>query len=491
MFDSIVEAISCHAKTQPDILCMADAKESLSYEQFWNCILDFSRKLCSLGITRQTCVAIECTQNIDFSISIFAVQLLGAISVPIEKKSSPDLLARIMAITNSICFIGRKKPQVETDFRFIDMAIIDKTTEYKSSITTIFPAANETAEILYSTGTTGNSKGIELTHQSLVAVAENVIHGVKMKKGGVELIPVPLSHSHGLRRHYANLFFGNSVVIADGVIFLKVFLELIEKYHVTALDLVPSAVAIILKAAEKEISQFSRQIDYIQIGTALLRETDKNLLCKIFKNTRLYNFYGSTEAGCACIVDFNLDANKPFCIGTPTINSEIEIVDKKRKAIESSSSHTGFLAIKGAMNMKGYWGNPELTNKVVQDGFLYTNDIGYKDEDGNIYLLGRDDDVINYGGVKISPEEIEEVAMLFSGITDCACVPRQDKLCGQVPVLYYSVVENSTVDAASLYMFLAQKIDVAKLPKELKQINKIPRSLNGKILRKKLTELIL
>ncbi len=92
----------------------------------------------------------------------------------------------------------------------------------------------------FTTGTTGKSKGIELTYESVIAVSENVIGSVEMKKDSVELIPVPLSHSHGLRRYYSNILNGGSVVIIDGVIFTKKFFGAIEKYHVTAIDLVPA-----------------------------------------------------------------------------------------------------------------------------------------------------------------------------------------------------------------------------------------------------------
>ena len=129
-----------------------------------------------------------------------------------------------------------------------------------------FPAGGDVAEILFSTGTTGKSKGIVLTHTNDTALAENVMFGVRMKTDNVEIVPMPLSHSHGLRRTYANLVNGSSVVFADGVTLLKKVFDLMDTYGVTAMDLSPSMLSIIFKLSKDRLGDYADRLDYIQLG---------------------------------------------------------------------------------------------------------------------------------------------------------------------------------------------------------------------------------
>lgn len=360
---------------------------------------------------------------------------------------------------------------------------------------TDFPASNQIAEILFSTGTTGKSKGIVLTHGNDIALAENVMYGVQMKKGNVELIPMPLSHSHGLRRTYANLVMGNSAVFTDGVTLLKKVFNLMEQYHVTSMDLSPSMLSIIFKLSKDRLGDYAEQIDYIQLGSAPLPEKDKIHLSRILPKTRLYNFYGSTEAGCSCLLDFNSMSGKPGCIGKPAVNARFIVVDENRKEIKSSPDNPGFLASAGPINMKEYFKAPELTAAAMENGFIYTKDLGYIDEEGYVYMLGRKDDVINYGGIKISPEEIESVVIQNPAIRDCACIPVKDALTGQAPKLL--IVPEDRKNAAStpaIYdekafkAFLAANLDASKQPKYIEIVDEIPRTFNGKIKRNVLLE---
>ena len=341
---------------------------------------------------------------------------------------------------------------------------------------------------LYTTGTTGVSKGIEVTHSNNIALAENVKYGTEMKADNIELIPLPLSHSHGLRCCYANLLNGSAVALIEGVSWVKRVFGLIEKYKVTAMDISPSALTVLHKLAGEKLLEISGQIDYIQVGTEALPEDVKEILISYFPSARLYNFYGSTESGRTCVLDFNKDRGRKGCIGKPTRNASFLVTDEKREPIESSAENMGLLATAGAMNMKGYWKQPELTEKIMQNGYIYTNDLGYIDEDGYVYMQGRKDDIINYKGIKIAPQEIEESVRKYEKITDCACVPKADKLSGQVPKLYVVVNDKENFQKKELFDFLKKYVDANKMPKEIEVIDEIPRTYNGKIHRMKLME---
>ena len=207
-------------------------------------------------------------------------------------------IVEIIETVNAKRYLALKASEVPCAFETIAEAL--KYSREASYETVVFPEKEDIAEILFTTGTTGKSKGIELNHGSAVAVAENVIDGVEMKKDNVELIPVPISHSHGLRRYYANMLNGSGVVLLGSIVFVKVVFNCIEKYHVTAIDLAPAALATIFRLSEDRLGDYKDQLDYVQLGSAPIPDQDKERLRRLLPDTRLYNFYGSTESGCSC-----------------------------------------------------------------------------------------------------------------------------------------------------------------------------------------------
>ena len=140
------------------------------------------------------------------------------------------------------------------------------------------------------------------------------------------------------------------------------------------------------------------------------------------------------------------------------------------------------------MNMSGYWKAPELSEQTLRDGYVLTADVSYIDKDGYIYVLGRQDDVIVYKGIKISPEEIEEAAMGCSMVADCACIPEADEVAGQVPKLFVVPADRAAWREAELFAYLKEHVDDNRMPRTIVLIDEIPRTYNGKVLRKELAK---
>lgn len=485
-YPSIIENIARHSLENPTKLCLADGKKELSYEDVWNCVCGLADTLRQHGIKKGDCVIIECNQSVDYLVCEFAIQLIGAIFVPLEKNAALSRITEIANDTKTKLHIGNSAVGELKGVEHIDINTATEISKKVDVDSVEFPAGNDVAEILFSTGTTGKSKGIVLTHRNDVAIAENVKYGTEMKPDNVELIPMPLSHSHGLRRMYGNMLNGSSVILLDGVMFLKKMYDLMDKYHVTSMDLSPTMLQIIFKLGKDSLGDYANQLDYIQLGSAPLPEEDKLHLCRILPNARLYNFYGSTEAGCSCILDFNTMGGKEGCIGKPTVNANFIVVDENRQEIKSSPDNLGLLASSGDINMREYFRAPELTEEAMKDGFIYTKDLGYIDSEGFVYMLGRKDDVINFGGIKISPQEIEAVIIQNPIIKDCALIGIPDKITGQKPKLFISLEDGAEYDNKEFKSFLAEAVDANKQPALIEIIDEIPRTFNGKIIRKDL-----
>ena len=490
MINSVVEAVANMAASVPDKMCMIDELGEYTYGM----VYDNIKKICCMlereySIKSGDTVVVECNQKAVFLQIDMACEWLGAFFVPVENKVVDEKIHDVVNEVEAALFISENEHSVDVkSLLYADIEAYCKEMHIWEKEPDL-PNGDEVAEILFTTGTTGTPKGIMLTHKNNVAIAENIIYGTQMKKDSVELIPLPISHSHGLRTCYANLVNGSTIILTDGVTRVKSIFEMIEKYGISALDLSPSAARVLIKLSKGALANYKDQIDFVQIGTAMLDEELKKQLCELLSKSRLYNFYGSTESGRVCVLDFNLEQGKSGCIGHPAKNARFVITDENRNEIESSAENMGLLAIAGAMNMKGYYKNQELTDSIMRNGYIFTNDMGYIDESGCVYVMGRADDVINYRGIKISPEEIEGPARKFPGLVDCACVPLADAMCGQVPKLFVVMESGTETTQKEITEFLREYLEDNRIPKRIQFIDSIPRTANGKILRKKLIEI--
>lgn len=486
MYQSIVEAIFHHSDITPNKLCLADDKGFVSYGGYKDVICRYAACFAGMGLEKSDKIVIEANQSIDYLAIELALHLIGAVFVPVEHNCATDKIRSFVKKVNAKAVVvnnsdGYGDCRCYTYTQLYEMCQVVEPISIKE-----FPKKSTTSEILFSTGTTGKEKGIVLTHANDIALAENVMYGVEMERDNVEMIPSPMNHSHGLRRYYANMYNGSSVVLLGSVMDILRFYKNIDTYKVNSMDLVPTALSVVLKLSKDKLSEYKNQLRYIQLGAAPLLEKDKEKICSLLPNTRLYNFYGSTESGCTCIYNFNTENTKPNCIGKPTHNTTLLIVDDDRKELFSSKSSTGLLATKGAMNMVEYFEDETETNQVMADGIIYSNDIGYVDTDGDVILLGRKGDVINVGGNKVSPEEIENAAKTMIGIADCGCIPVPDSSKGQIPKLFVQMADGEEFNPIAIRGFLAQKLEPYKVPAIIEQIAVIPRSYNGKLLRKEL-----
>ena len=513
---SIVEALKINAEKTPDKLCVGDKKNQVTYKEFWNMVKKAAVYLQEKGVQKGDMVVIRGAQKVEFLLGVFGVQLAGGAVCPLEKAIKDDRIMEIMNFVDSNIYLA-EKPVKNTTVNNISLKEMFKVVQNNEAVTPnentdnsenvvlnessdsseavnskefSLPASDDLSEILFTTGTTGKSKGIEVTFGCNVAIAQNVIDSVGMEKDEIELITTPINHSLAIRRSYGAIYNGSSIVLTDGIKFVEDFFKLLDRYKITAITFVPAKLEQVLKFAKDRFATYDNQFHYIQLGSAPLSETNKEILTKMFPTTRLYNTYGATESGCTVILEFSKYGHKKKCIGRTTVNTEILFVDDKRNIVEASLEKPGILAFKGKMNMRSYYKEPEITKEVMdENGVVYTNDLGYLGEDGLVYLLGRQGDVINMGGIKIAPTEIEEVAMKHEMIKDCACIPIKDEITGEAPKLFVTLNEGYQLDQKELSKYLLSKLESLKVPKTFEVIDEIPRTFNGKIIRKQLKAL--
>ena len=492
-YNSILEAIKTNSEINPGKLCVGDKKNKATYGQFWKMINKGAAYLEKNGVKKGDVVVLRGAQKVEYLFSIFSIQLLGAIACPLEKAVKEDRILEIMNFVETKYFLDTKKLK-DTSAECISLkemfkeAMNDETEcdENKYEL----PKSDDLSEILFTTGTTGKSKGIKIICKNNIAIAQNVSEAIGITSDDVEMVTAPLNHSMGLRRTYSVFYKGGTVIMTDGVKFVEDFFKLLDLYHVTGLTFAPAILEQLLKFAKDRFGTYSEQIHYIQLGSAPLSEKAKETLKEMFPNTKLFNIYGATESGCTVSLEFSKYGDKKGSIGIPNVNANIIFVDDNRNIVDASAENPGNLAFKGAMNMPGYLKEPEITKEVLDDeGTLYTNDLGYMGEDGFVYLLGRKGDVINMGGIKIAPSEIEEVVAQNEMIKECACIPIPDEITGEAPKLFIVINEGYEYDEKALHKFMTDKLEAIRVPKVVQVIDELPRTFNGKVIKRKLKEM--
>ncbi len=480
----IVKKLYENSIKYPERLAIASCDSEITYEELWVYSNKFATYLKNEGLLKGDAVIIQGMQNVAFVVILFGVLLSGGVVVPVEKNIAKNNLDNIEKETNAK--IKFTKDTLK-DFNLAEILNLISDIDIKEHI---FPSIDDISDILYTTGTTGASRGIIHTNQSHYATIENILNAIDMPDNNVTMIAAPLSHSFGLRRMYAKIVHGSSIVITDGVLDIGNFFKFIEKYNVLSIVTNPSMISIILQMIDIEtLKKYSNNIIYFEFSGSVLPLNTVKTIKDIFPKSKIYNSYGSTEAGVMLGFDYASNMDKAGSIGTPNINSNIYILDDNMNVIDGyDKNNAGFLAIKSPIIMQGYLNDEVGTKEVLKDGYYVTRDIVYRDEDGFYYFIGRQSDIISIGGLKVSPSEIEDVVMKYTGIVECVCIGKDSDMAGQVPIIFITINEN--YNEKEIYSFLKGKLEPYKFPKEIHIINEIPKTFNGKVLRRKLREML-
>jgi len=316
-----------------------------------------------------------------------------------------------------------------------------------------------------------------ISHRTIIADAENLIDGQGFRHDTVFVINGPLNHIGSLSKVYPVLLLGGTVILVDGLRdqdrFFRAF-DYRPVSHSFATFLVPASIRILLQLSTERLAALSGRLDFIETGAAAISQADMEALCRLLPNTRLYNTYASTETGIIATCNFNDPHHRCVagCLGRPMRHSRLLITEQ------------GLIACQGPTLMTGYIGDPERTAAILRDGTLYTKDLGRIDADGMLHLQGREDDVINVGGFKVAPTEVEDAAMSHAMVSDCVCVPVPHPITGTALKLLVQLAPGHQLDKRALALHLKERLETYKVPMLYEQVDTIHRTFNGKLDRK-------
>ena len=429
--------LEINAKRYPQKTAVVCGEEVCTYEALYERVLVRTEALKALYQTGQI-VALRAYPTVAYLVEYFALHMAGCVAAPLE----------------------RDMPE----------ATFQETALWLEANTT----PEGTADILYTTGTTGRSKGVMISHRTIIADAENLIDGQGFTHELAFVVNGPLNHIGSLSKIYPVVVLGATLIIVDGLKDMNKFFAAFD-YPVKkmATFLVPASIRMLIQFSSEQLARYADKIDFIETGAAAISQADMEALCQLLPKTRLYNTYASTETGIIATYNYNGGKCVAGCLGRTMKHSKLII------------TKGGLIACQGDTLMSGYVGDPERTASILRGDTVYTSDIGMIDEDGLLHLKGREDDVINVGGFKVAPTEVEDAAMSYPRLKDCICIAIEHPITGRALKLLVVMSDGEQLNKRELALHLKGRLEAYKVPMLYEQVEKVARTFNGKLDRKR------
>ena len=474
---TIEEQIFDHVQNTPDKVALISGDTEITYSQLWDYCLCSAEKLKQdYHLKKGDRVILSAAGNIEFVYAYFGVHIAGGICVPIDPDTNQTRFEYIEKSTTPVCVMGLLHNVKKETIPFSD--VVNGT----SKATYIVPEQSQVADILFTTGTTGAPKGVALSYNNLSAAARNINAYIGNTNSDVELLALPVSHSFGLGRLRCSLSKGATVVMLGTFANVKKFFKEMARCQVTMFAMVPASWGFIKKMSGKYIGKFADQLKFIEIGSSFMPVEDKELLMSLLPKTRICMHYGSTEASRSAFMEFHTYKDNLLSIGKASPNVEIKIFTSQ--GTPAALGEEGEVCVKGEHVTCSYWNEtPERFASDFYDGYFRTGDCGTMDAEGNIYLKSRIKEMINVGGKKVSPMEVEDILNTIPGIKESACIgiPDPGIVLGEVVKAF--IVADDNLSDEEIMQQLRPQLEVYKLPVEIERINAIPKTGSGKIQR--------
>ncbi|XP_073130045.1 4-coumarate--CoA ligase 2 [Henckelia pumila] len=345
----------------------------------------------------------------------------------------------------------------------------------------------------FSSGTTGLPKGVILTHKSLITSVAQQVDGENpnwhVKEDDVVLCVLPLFHIFALNAALLCSLRVGAAILMVQKFEMGLLLELIQSHRVSVAAVVPPLVLALAK--NPVVDNFDlTSIRLVQSGAAPLGSELEDALLRRLPQAVFGQGYGMTEAGPVLCLS-PLFAKQPFptksgSCGNVVRNAELKVVSPET-GHSLPRNQPGEICIRGSQIMKGYLNDAEATARTIDvDGWLHTGDIGYVDEDDDVFIIDRLKELIKFKGFQVPPAELESLLLSHPNIADAAVVPQNDEAAGEVPVAFVVAASGSEVTEEQVKEFIAKQVVFYKRLHKVHFVNAIPKSPAGKILRREL-----
>ncbi|KAJ3674354.1 hypothetical protein LUZ60_004970 [Juncus effusus] len=444
--------------------------------------------------------------RLDVPVIYFALNLIGVVVSPANPASTPAELAHQINLAKptiifSISSLKSKLPS-SIPLLLLDSPSFTSLLSSHHSNHHSFPPIkqSDTAAILYSSGTTGRVKGVNLTNRNLIAIIadkhrDRIQKLEEAKAAGeppppqtVALFTIPLFHVFGFFMLFRAVALGETTVLMERFDFTTM-LKAVERHRVTFVPAAPPLIVALAKSPDVLKFDLS-SLQAIGVGGAPLGRELAERFAKRFPNVELVQGYGLTESAGSASSTIGEDEIKMYgSAGRIMANLEAKIVDPS-SGESLGPCQQGELWIRGPSIMKGYVADDVATASTLDpDGWLKTGDLCYFNEDGFLYIVDRLKELIKYKAYQVPPAELERILHTHPGIADAAVVPYPDEEAGEIPMAFVVKQHGSNLTENQVMDFVAKQVAPYKKIRRVSFIDAIPKSAAGKILRRELVKL--
>jgi acyl-CoA synthetase (AMP-forming)/AMP-acid ligase II len=323
-----------------------------------------------------------------------------------------------------------------------------------------------------------------LTHMNMVSAATSIITYLENQEDDIIMNVLPLSFDYGLYQVLMTFKFGGTVILERSFGYPYQVIERMIHEKVTGFPGVPTIFAILLHLKDLKKHNFSC-LRYITNTAAALPTSFIRNLQGTFPHVKIYSMYGLTECKRVSYLAPDELRRRPESIGKGMPNEEVWIVDKDGSRV--GPGVVGELVVRGSNVMRGYWGKPEETDRVLRAGLypgekvLYTGDLFRMDEEGYLYFVGRQDDMIKSKGERISPKEIENCLHAMEGVSEAAVIGIPHDIFGQAVKAFIAFKDGHTAREQEIIQYCRKNLEDFMVPEAVQFMKSLPKNPNGKI----------
>lgn len=499
----------------PDKTALVCGNRRLTYAQVETSCNQLAHALQAQGLKRGDRVAIYLDNSIEAALSIWAVLKAGGVFVMINPTTKADKLSYLLNNSRATAIIaaGRRIPHIMSCFdetphladvivagptpaelchgekrfhTFEDLLaehVADTTPPPKHCISI------DLASLVYTSGSTGNPKGVMLTHLNMVSAATSITTYLENREDDIVLNVLPLSFDYGLYQLLMAFRFGGTLVLERSFTYPHAILDILTREKVTGFPLVPTVSAILL---QMDLSKYDfSHLRYVTNTGAALPTDHIGRMRQLLPHVSIYSMYGLTECKRVSYLPPDQADIRPASVGIAMPNTEVYVVDDEGRRL--GPDEVGELVVRGANVMKGYWEDPERTAKRLKPAalpnemVLYTGDLFRMDDEGYLYFVGRRDDMIKSRGEKVSPKEVENTLHNHPDIAEAAVIGVPDDVLGQAIHAHIVLKSGAQLTERALLAYCREHMEDFMVPKTVEFQSELPKSSNGKIDKKQLT----
>lgn len=504
------DIVSAGAKMFPEKNCIMFEDKKITYQQFNERINRLANALLTLGVTKGDRVLImqtDCLQSLEIN---YALAKIGAVFIPLNYRFRQDEIDYLANNSEAkFFFVGEKYAELVYTMRnklssVLHYVCIEGThpdmLSYEQLLIEAGPGEPEVevkeddlVGIIYTSGTTGFPKGAMLTHRIYLERHKVLAAEWRIRKDDVFYTGLPIYSITGFFAPSTFLAMGAAVAIISQFE-ASVVAQTIEKEKVTVCLIVPTMLDFILGLPDLEHYNLSslRQINYggSHISVTLLRKAVDKIGCG-FANIFGAGTEGGLQAMCqpedlVRFLEAEQDEGVLNCIGKAAGFVELRVVDPEGRDVKPGE--VGEIIARTEQNMVGYWKSPNATAKTLRNGWLYAGDLGTIDQQGYLYLLDRNKDMISRGGAHIYPAEVEKVLYLHPRILEATVIGVPDEVLGESVKAIVVVKSGETLTDEEVVTFTKDRLASFKCPTSVDFVEALPRNTLGKVLKKELRD---